>query len=115
MSQHRQTLGAPGTPFLNTDQLRIERRGWARNECTEVVTAVFSDDDRMGVTRMEVVDKSLTGLGATCRNELVPGMRVKLTAPGVNVPTRTGTVVRCGAASDHYSVGIRLDRALAAA
>lgn len=115
MSQHRQSLGNSGASYLKADQLRIERRGWPRANCEEAVTAVFSDDARMGVTRMDVVDKSLTGLGARCRNELAPGMRVRLTAPGVNIPTRSGTVVRCIPEADHYNVGIRLDRALAAA
>ncbi len=114
MSQlsHRNTPSP--APYLKTDQLRIERRKWARTLVEQTVTAVYHDESRMGVARMEIVDSSVTGLGARTNQKLAEGMHIKLTAPGVNLPTRSGTVVRCVSDGEKFSVGIRLDKALAA-
>jgi hypothetical protein len=98
-------------PKLNTDQLKLDRRRCPRRAAEELVTAVFSQgDDRLGVTRLLLLDVSHTGIGAACEKPLDPGTRVTLTSHGIPMPHKSGTVVRCLVTTEGYLLGIQLDK-----
>jgi hypothetical protein len=100
---------------LNFDQIKLERRRSPRHVVEELVTAVFKGDDRIGVTRLLVVDASHTGLGACSETFLEPGTRVTLTTRGVPMPHKAGTVVRCIKSAQGFLLGVRFDTTKTAA
>lgn len=106
----------PRTPGIRVpDILRFERRICPRNHVDGAVTATYSDGEQTGIVRLELLDTSLTGLGALVRRPLPSGARITLCPRGIPVPWRTATVVRCQPESDGFwSLGLRYDRRIAA-
>lgn len=95
--------------------LRIERRRGAREEASGGLMASYTNGERVGVTRLELVDRSVGGMGVVSRVKIEPGMLVTLCADGAKIPWLTGRAVRCEAiGEDEYRVGIAFSTKMAA-
>jgi hypothetical protein len=84
-------------PVVNRDRvLSFERRAWERVARVGGAMAAFYDEDgAVCLTRVELVDASVSGLGLRCPMAIAPGTRFSLFAGGLPLPHVSGVVVRC--------------------
>jgi hypothetical protein len=97
-----------------TSTLRIERRGEMREAATGALSATYSGEGRHGITHLELVDRSPSGLGAVTRTHIEPGMIVTICPEGSRIPWLSARVARCTAEGDMYRLGLAFDRRTAA-
>ena len=94
---------------------RIERRDCEREMAVGTVMASFSDCGQGSVTALEILDLSMTGMGARSPFEVAPGTRFSLHPSGTPYSSESGTVVRCIPRPDGwFELGMCYDRAIAA-
>lgn len=103
-----------GRPGRTPTVLRIDRRREVRSEAAARLPATYSDGERHGITHLEVVDQSASGLGALTRSPIEPGMVVTICPEGSAVPWVTGRAVRCAREGEMWRVGLVFDRRAAA-
>lgn len=103
------------------DTLRFERRSVPRRrisgEATVVCTREDDDNRQRKITKLALRDVSAQGMGAVCRDELLPGTRVAILMPPHGVENGFdlfGRVIRCERCDAGYEIGIALDELLSA-
>lgn len=95
--------------------LRLERRSETREPARGTLGATYSNGSRYGITQLELVDRSVSGLGARTCAEIEIGMIVTVCPEGSTVPWLTGRAVRCVREADgRYRVGLAFTRRAAA-
>jgi hypothetical protein len=96
--------------------IRLERRRENRelvraSRGDSAMSATYSDGGtRFGITTVEIVDQSRSGLGVRSTTLIEPGMIVTICPPGSRIPWLSARAVRCQPESDgeHYRVGLSL-------
>lgn len=101
---------ARGTP----GPLRIERRAEGREPAFGTLAATYSGGGRHGITHLELVDRSPSGLGALARAPIDPGMIVTIRPEGSSCPWLSGRVTRCTPEGEGYRIGLAFSRRSAA-
>ena len=94
--------------------MRFERRREPREAADGSLAASYSGDGRVGITRLELVDRSAGGMGVRARVRIEPGMIVTVCPEGSNIPWLAGRAVRCESEGDGYRVGVAFDSRRAA-
>ncbi len=95
--------------------LKLERRASEREPAARTMAATYTNGrDRFGLTHLELLDRSETGLGALTRSALEPGMHVTICPEGSSIPWAGAVCVRCEPAGDLYRVGLAFTRRRAA-
>lgn len=94
----------------STAAYRLDRRETPREPIGGTVMAAFGDE-REGVrlSQVELVDRSHRGMGLRANVAISPGTRVALYPQWSSVSSLAGTVVRCEACGERFSIGIRHD------
>lgn len=94
--------------------LRLERRREDREPASGTVAATYQGFGRHGITHLEMLDRSSSGIGARTRTAIEPGMIVTICPEGSNVPWLSARATRCTPEGDGYRVGLAFDRRRAA-
>ncbi len=94
--------------------LRIERRAETRESAFGTLAATYSGDGRHGITQLELVDRSPSGLGALTQAPIEPGMIVTICPEGSTRPSLSGRVTRCTPAGEGFKIGLVFTRRSAA-
>lgn len=94
--------------------LAFDRRRYSRMASGGSFVISYRDDSGAGITRVDLLDTSPTGLGVRSPVPLPPGTRVALFINGNTVPGRTGVVVRCERDERGFRAGLACDARLAA-
>ncbi len=86
---------------------------------TGSVPATYSDGrGHVGITSLELLDTSVSGLGVRCASPIGPGMIVAIRPDsargGIGLSWLTALAVRSTRDGNHYRVGLRFARAIAA-
>jgi len=79
------------------------------------VLATFSNDGRVGVAGIELIDSSACGLGVRSPLPATPGDLLGFHFDDTVLPSRLGRVVRCERDGDGYRIGLVAATAQAAA
>jgi hypothetical protein len=111
--RNRPARSAP-LPAGRINPLRIERRAVPREAAFGTVAATFSGEGRYGITHLELIDRSSSGLGAMSRMPIEPGMVVTICPQGSKIPWLSGRVARCTPEGEQYRLGLVFDRRRAA-
>lgn len=83
-------------PRLTFPAMRFDRRLYPRVPREGTAMAAFYDDDgAVALTRVELVDASLTGLGLRSTMPIPVGARVSVYFQNIPLAHSTGRVVRC--------------------
>lgn len=94
--------------------LRFERRREDRESAEGSLAASYAGDGRVGITRLELIDRSPSGLGVRTRVRIEPGMIVTICPKGSTIPWMAGCAVRCEPDGEAWRVGIAFDTRRAA-
>ena len=108
-TEHAEVLGIG--PTLVIDRRREVRQNIEGAEGARRVSATYSDGgNRFGVTNLELVDQSRSGLGVRTKTLIEPGMRVMICPPGSKIAWLSAKAVRCTPDADgtHFRVGLLL-------
>jgi len=90
------------------DPFRMERRRERREAAWGVLCASYTNGvDKMGITHLELLDRSSGGLGARTRTRIEPGANVTICPEGSTVPWLAARAVRCEALRDGFRVGLK--------
>ncbi|MFN7021562.1 MAG: PilZ domain-containing protein [Phycisphaerales bacterium] len=103
-----------GRSWPEAGPMRFERRREEREAADGSLAASYSGEGRVGITRLEVVDRSASGMGVRSRVKIDPGMIVTVCPDGSKIPWLAGRAVRCETEGDGYRVGILFDSRRAA-
>lgn len=109
----RPTRGRAALPPA-TNPFRFERRCEDREPAKGALAASYCGEGRVGITRLEVMDRSASGMGVRSRVRIEPGMIVTICPEGSTIPWLAGRAVRCEAEGDDYRVGIAFSNRRAA-
>ena len=101
-------------PRRSHGTLRIERRTQVRESAFGTLAATYSGEGRHGITHLQLVDRSASGLGAITRTQIDPGMIVTICPEGSTIPWLSGRVTRCTPDGESYRIGLVFDRRSAA-
>lgn len=94
---------------------KIDRRTGERlPRSGSAMAAFFDDDGALSLTRVELADESLAGLGLVCPVEVPRGTRFSLYSTGTPLPHTTGIVARCSPEGEDFRIGLRCDQRIAA-
>ncbi|MCC6321268.1 MAG: hypothetical protein IT438_07520 [Phycisphaerales bacterium] len=110
----RPAIRAQHAPRGELAPLRFERRREDREAAEGSLAASYSGDGRVGITRLELVDRSPSGLGVRTRVRIEPGMIVTICPKGSTIPWMAGCAVRCERDGEAWRVGIAFDTRRAA-
>lgn len=91
---------------VERSSLRLERRAEARQPAKGLLAASYSGNGRVGITQIEIVDRSVSGLGVRSRVQIEPGMAIAICPEGASIPWLSGRAVRCVPEKDGWRVGI---------
>ncbi len=94
--------------------LKFDRRRYARLPSGGSFVVAYHDENGAGITRVELLDSSATGLGLRSPVPLSPGTRLSLFIEGNTLPGRTGVVVRCEKDARGFRAGLACDARVAA-
>ena len=95
--------------------LRLERRREEREPATGRLAASYSNGRRCGITQLEIVDRSPSGMGALSRSEIEEGMTVTICPEGSTIPWMSGRAARSVKQRDGmWRVGLVFQRRMAA-
>lgn len=96
------------TAALDVRPFRFERRAHGRERISgEAMAAFFDEDGALGLTRVQLVDASESGLGLVCPVQIEKGARFCLYSESLALPHTTGFVARCDAEGEDWRVGLR--------
>jgi len=105
--RHARGGGSDRRPTL-LDPFRMERRTDRREPAWGTLSASYANGaEHLGITHLELVDRSRTGLGARTRTRIQPGATVTICPEGSSVPWLAARAVRCEQLADGYRVGLR--------
>lgn len=94
--------------------LRIERRAEVRESAFGTLAATYSGEGRHGITHLELIDRSSSGIGAMTRTRIDPGMIVTICPEGSTIPWLSGRVTRCTPEDEGFRIGMVFTRRAAA-
>lgn len=97
-----------------TSPLPFERRREAREGADGTLAASYAGLGRVGITQLELIDRSESGLGVRTRVEMEPGMIVTICPKGSRIPWVSGRAVRCERDGDSWRVGLAFESRIAA-
>jgi hypothetical protein len=97
------------------DTYRLERRRETRHEAAGSLRASYSSDGRFGITHLDLIDRSPSGLGASSRARIERGATVMICPEGSTIPWLSARVVRCEERDGEFVVGMRYTGAATAA
>lgn len=113
----RQATIRPSTRRADASALRLERRREPREAASGTLPASYRGEGRFGITQLELVDESDSGLGARTLTPVEPGMIMTICPQGSTVPWRNARVARCSPDSGGrggFRIGLVFDRRTAA-
>ena len=115
-SRSEQSRAVPGAHVVCRDPFKLERRREARETSGGTLCASYTNhDDRVGITYLDVLDRSSSGLRVRSRTQLDPGMSVHICPDGATVPWLHASAVRCEPDGPGFIIGLRLAPLAAAA
>lgn len=95
---------------IDVRPFRFERRAEGREAVGgEAMAAFYDEDGALSLTRVELVDESVHGMGLRSPVRVEAGVRFSLHAHGRRLAHTTGMVARCEAAGEKWRVGLRCD------
>jgi hypothetical protein len=123
MSRHAHTHHDPRRPGQSghgsrrpsKDPFKLERRRETRHDAKGSLHASYSSNGRFGITHLDLVDRSPSGMGATSRTQIERGATIMICPEGSTIPWLSARVVRCEARDGEYVVGMRYTGAATAA
>lgn len=94
---------------------KIERRREPRAKADGRLPASYTNGtNRCGITYLDVLDRSPSGMGVLTRSPIEPGMTVTISPDGKSAPWMRAVAVRCTRAGEMFRVGVRFSRLAAA-
>lgn len=94
---------------------KMEKRECEREMAVGTVMASFCETGHGSVTALDILDLSMSGMGARSPFAVTPGTRFSLHPSGGSYASESGTVVRCAPMSNGgFELGLCYDRAMAA-
>ena len=94
---------------------RLERRRETRAQADGRLPASYTNGaDRCGITYLDVLDRSPSGMGVLTRTPIEPGMIVTISPDGKSAPWQRAVAVRCVRVGEMFRVGVRFSRLAAA-
>lgn len=94
---------------------KMERRVETREGAVGRLPAAYTDGaGRCGITHLEVLDRSPSGMGVLTRTGIEPGMVVTISPDGRSAPWLKTIAVRCVERDGRFRVGLRFSRMAAA-
>lgn len=115
---------APLVRESSESALKLERRKEERDPAVGTCSASYwncgnaaqgAGSARFGITQLELVDESPSGMGVLTHSKIDPGMLVTICPEGSKVPWVAAVAVRCIPEGDRFRVGLKMSRMQAAA
>src|SRR6185436_19487029 len=97
------------------DPFTFERRRETRHEAKGSLHASYTCGGRFGITHLDLLDRSPSGMGATSRTMIECGATVMICPEGSTIPWLRAQVVRCEEVDGEYVVGMKYTGAAKAA
>lgn len=107
-------LARSDNPASHQAPFPFDRRRGTRWPAVGEPMAVFSQDGRTFLTRVELLDAGDRGVGILCPTQVEPGMSVTLHTRSPVKPQVIGIVTRCERHGEVFRIGIRGSAARAA-
>jgi len=97
------------------DPMRLERRREDREPSAGRIAASYTSGHRCGITQLQIVDRSPSGMGALSHSHIEEGMTVTICPEGSTIPWLRGRAVRSVQdANGMWRVGLVFERRMAA-
>lgn len=104
----RRTRHGSGSRHASShDSFKLDRRRETRHEAEGSVRASYTCDGRFGITHLDLIDRSPSGLGVTSRTKIDRGATVMICPEGSTIPWLSARVVRCEELDGEYVVGMK--------
>lgn len=101
---HRRGSSSRGSSH---DALKLDRRRETRHEAEGSFRASYTCDGRFGITHLDLIDRSPSGLGVASRTKIDRGATVMICPEGSTIPWLSARVVRCDEVDGEYVVGMK--------